>query len=1722
MADPPDLPIKSRPTGTPVAPSRKETGAPLRSDPVASVTGRSATVAEIGRELGELDFDPDDLLASLYPVAPEPKRAAVPEPAVAQPIDASLAEARKLAPEATLAASALGVPTFQQTEPDTLLKQPPEPARAAPQRRASEVQGGPFSVVPPQRKSIVPQLSESQLVNLVEDEPELPPLTNFVAAGAKPQSAEPAFDSKLDSPDVEASEELAVLEELVELPPERHSSLSFPQERHASSHLEQFGLTQTFAQLAELLVSEARARRHPQERAELEVVSSELFAMTGQKADALKLIAETPQSSIPLVATQHRQLAFDPDDLTAYAQLVRGELRSAATHESRRHLMTLYVDVARRLGLEEAEQRRHLELSLRAFPTDSRLQLQRLASSLTESQPSSPARARSAPSADALCPPEVLRELQQLRQRSVLSLESKHPVTLGLVLRRAIQSGKATEATIALTALRQLDDYRGAATWILTSLLRNQPASHGLCDTLLQALACDEDDDTKLALLEHGLAAPGAPPSSVEVFAQDIASRLTKEDQLGLALAARADKATLKLLASALGDPSTVDTKLLPLVLAVRYGLLEEPITEGIERASAADCALGRGLARIRPESPTEAGSSDVQGLSLDALLALSQRESTCNESLLSLGLRFWHATHGDSLTSTATTLGALAAELPDRERPAALVLAALLLERDDNRGQSLAVLNQCLSQFGSLEVIYRAIAAQSTDGSAGALLPQLIASLPPSLRRTMLELEQRFAEPVRGSSPVIEESAASPPVPLRDFLATLDHRLVPFATLLSQQADALSELRFVASEPDELEFAEALSRWQSITSDAFPTAIATTDPLAGFDALLSSAKSFGQLPLPKADDFGAIAEQWQSPVAAQLARLLVETSGGDRERFDSTLSLLEATEPRPSVESIESMAWLDPERDNAVGSKRIAQILAQLAPDYLGALRPLLLFATTEGSFSELGQIASHIAPQVDGPERGAHAWLASMASIDDAKRSPELGQSTVALSTLLGHDLPRQRWAVRRLLAEARDAGDDASLIDLLQELRSSATSALDGATLLLRAAEAAARLQRWDDEERLLEEAVGLFPEHLVALSMRAEFLEARGDSTKAAEAFDALAQASCMPAHKVAALLHAAELFEAGATPEAPSEAAIRCLQSALSLDPLRSEPQEQLHRIYVAQDRFDALEELLTQQLLAADSTEQRLALELERAKVLLRLGREAEAQIGLERAISLCPEHEEALLLSSQLLERAGEVDDAEQRLLKLAATTKNVEHSLYAYRRLAQLYDTVLEQPNRAEIAYREVLQQSPADPAGDQLVALLLRVNNAGGAVDVLVNLLDASKNHPLERDRNLELSRIYDEALGERRRAEEILEKARRRWPNDGAVLTALAAFYRRGKDPSAFTALLDRSLADARRALNAGRFELGFFDIIATVGELSDRSDLTQVARASLGALLARPIEVLGLGMDAVDPRSTSLLAPDVLSLPLRALLRRTGWVMSAAAPVDLRSLRAVPLADHYPELCRNLDSHAKTAGLNDVTWYLSPALGTGCQPLGSRPLTVVVGPNFCTLSEKRVQDALAIRALGILAANAPALANTAPVELWPLLVAYLSLYLPDWLPTGVDAQRVQALRAKMKQALPGEPDGDLPALAADVAGSIGNRASQLGLAVQQWGSRTALLALGDPNAVLVSIAAASGQLDRLSNVPEERLKWVVRNPEARDLMVFSVTDCYLEARSKHFS
>jgi hypothetical protein len=324
------------------------------------------------------------------------------------------------------------------------------------------------------------------------------------------------------------------------------------------------------------------------------------------------------------------------------------------------------------------------------------------------------------------------------------------------------------------------------------------------------------------------------------------------------------------------------------------------------------------------------------------------------------------------------------------------------------------------------------------------------------------------------------------------------------------------------------------------------------------------------------------------------------------------------------------------------------------------------------------------------------------------------------------------------------------------------------------------------------------------------------------------------------------------------------------------------------------------------------------------------------------------------------------------------------------------------------------------------------------------------------------------------------------------------------------------LLDRALADARRALNTGRFEPYLFSTVATVAELRNRHVAARVARATVQALEGRDAALGGADAAAGDARLDELIAPEVMTPAFRELLARSGPLLDTAIPFDLDSIRATPLPPEQGEIAQALGAAYGLPGLNA---YATAALGAVCVPASSNPPTIVLGQALVASPREDVRLFLIHRALKILQSNGSAFSRTPPIDIWPLLAAYLKAFNPSWNPQGVDPSRLTDFYGRVTRALPGGPDPQLAVLAADIVGTIGNRASTLNTVINGWGNRAALLALGDLNVAFTAIAWSGGHTNAPPPEGKDRVTWIGRNAEARDLIVFAVSDSCADARER---
>ncbi|MCS6900716.1 MAG: tetratricopeptide repeat protein, partial [Myxococcales bacterium] len=823
------------------------------------------------------------------------------------------------------------------------------------------------------------------------------------------------------------------------------------------------------------------------------------------------------------------------------------------------------------------------------------------------------------------------------------------------------------------------------------------------------------------------------------------------------------------------------------------------------------------------------------------------------------------------------------------------------------------------------------------------------------------------------------------------------------------------------------------------------------------------------------------------------------------------------AKEPPSEVaerEAYERLADLDEHgRHDPGAALQWHQALLERFPSWLPSLRYLEHRYTSEGREEELEAIHAALAAALKGPEASAHAQVASRLRL---RHSPwESTRDLVELA--LRQDAPTI-WALRQGQAHARIAGDHATTLRLSLALAQRTSLPDERTTLLLRAAEAALGLQDITASISHLRAALEVTPGHLVARTLLAELLERTGEAAEAAEALAEAARAHQQAAHQ-APLWYRAALLWLDKTEQ--KDKGVAALEAAAACDLNLGDTFDRLRVLLAERGEGAKLATLLQRRLETEESPERRIELEVALGRALTELGDRQAAKQALAAALDSSPDHVEALRAFVDLCAAEGDWESAEQALLRLGRLLTEPADQARLYTQLGDIYRLHLPNPERAEVAYQEVLKRDPASIAArERLVKLYTAQGNTQRALEIQNELLASASTSPADkRQRTIELAQIYEEVLGDVKKAEQILDALRKEFPHETQALRALAEFHLRHNHGSAANVLLDRAAADARRALATGRFELHFFSNLAAVSELRGQSEAAAVANGTVATLDGRSCQVQGLGLRGASPDFDDLIAPEIFTPAFRSLILRSAALLDAASVVDLKALRATPLPPTAQNIEERIYELARAFDLHDLQLYTAPTVPSACLPITLSPPTLVLGAALLSEQNEAVRTFLVLRALKCIQAGVAVFCRTAPIDLWPMTAAFLQLHSPSWNPQGVDANKFRDFKGRLQRVAPPTIPPNLAPLAGEVTGSLGNRASTLQTMANAWGSRTALLILGDTSVALDAIAWASGQTSGAPTTNPDRMKWIGRNAEARDLIVFSVSDAYIEARTR---
>ena len=200
------------------------------------------------------------------------------------------------------------------------------------------------------------------------------------------------------------------------------------------------------------------------------------------------------------------------------------------------------------------------------------------------------------------------------------------------------------------------------------------------------------------------------------------------------------------------------------------------------------------------------------------------------------------------------------------------------------------------------------------------------------------------------------------------------------------------------------------------------------------------------------------------------------------------------------------------------------------------------------------------------------------------------------------------------------------------------------------------------------------------------------------------------------------------------------------------------------------------------------------------------------------------------------------------------------------------------------------------------------------------------------------------------------------------------------------------------------------------------------------------------------------------------------------------------------------------------GMQGLQVYVTPRLGRVCLPVGSSPPAILVGESLLTTQHDKARAFLVLRALKLVYMRASALVRTSAADLPVLVGAWVKVFNPSWVAPGLNAAAVAEMGRSVAAGLPAHYDPNFGVMALEAAAALGTQTANLGSATLTWANRAALLAVGDPSAALDAVAWGLGQ-EALPTEREARAAWIARTQDARELLAFSVSEPYLEARRR---
>lgn len=781
--------------------------------------------------------------------------------------------------------------------------------------------------------------------------------------------------------------------------------------------------------------------------------------------------------------------------------------------------------------------------------------------------------------------------------------------------------------------------------------------------------------------------------------------------------------------------------------------------------------------------------------------------------------------------------------------------------------------------------------------------------------------------------------------------------------------------------------------------------------------------------------------------------------------------------------------------------------------PGYLPSLRRIEQAYVKDGRDADLEPIAAELVNVLHGPEVDAHAFVASRVGLRERDWT-----SLRPLSAKAAAQPDASLWALRASFAQALAAQDDEQVVQIGKMLPALSDNDMESASILVQVAHALIRLGQHEEASQLLQMALEREPGFLLAHVDLVDVLEKMGEFARAAEECEAVAVMSKVDEHRAELWYRAARLWLDKIDDLARARSAF---EQACEIDIAYADVFDRLRSVYTQLEDASALVSLLKRRIDATDDPQERFELEVVQGQALAEVGQIADAKRCLAQALMTEPNSVPALQAYIKVCEQDDDWSEVESSLMRLVDQLPDPKARADVHQQLATIYLNRIPDFQRAEAALRKVLEHDPDnEQAQTQLVNVFRETGEAEKAVKLCSELVERATTPEDKLSRTIQLAVIYEQLQNDSAAAQQMLERMYKQNPNSTVAFGALASFYTRQGQQKPLEMMLDRTSKSAERSLRTGRFSADIFATLQAVAEARGDAMGVRIQQGIVQVLEGGPCEKFqAFGPKACDTMMDDLLAPELVTQPLRTLLRHTVYMLDQAYMMDMDSVRAVPVpptASHVRDMIQRITT---AMDLQNARVLVTPALGPVCVPVCTEPPTVVLGASMLTVENHAVVEFLLIRAFKITQTNACVLSRSAPIDLMPLVAAMIKTITPNYQPVGVDVRRFQEAFDKLSAAKKGPFSPDLPAVALEYAASMDSRVSTLNTAINGWADRAAFLATGDLCVTLEAIAWACGHPSGPPSQGRDRMNWIGRNPEARDTIVFLASDAYRDAYKK---